>query len=425
MEATIIFLYAINMFLAKRSKWHNFFLLFILYTILYVISLSKNYALNISCFVLANFIYLSLIYQTRIGSALFHSIVSTAIMGMCELIPYSIMPHFMEDFFSTVDSFRNVVILTIISKTFYFIIMYIISQFFSKKYQGVETKHQTSTALVCVAFITLFVMTTLFLICRSAPLSPKLDILVSASSILLLILNLLIFAINIYEKNSREEFMDIQIRLQREQDSAEYYKMLTEQLQDSRLLIHDIKQHFNSIAILNEQQEHEKIAAYLSKIIDSTHLKRQQRFCENELVNAIIYRYQKQCEKHNIEFHVDIRKNTLRFISDDELTSLLTNLLENAYEAASKTPDSFIELYVGYINNSNNICLTLINYAATSPIIDSKNQFLTHKKDKLRHGFGIKSIQNVVSKYGGDMKMYYDDSSSTFHTIIALKQPTP
>lgn len=301
--------------------------------------------------------------------------------------------------------------------------MFIISQIFSSKYKKIENQHQTSFSLVAVSFITLFVMTTLFLICGSASLSPKLDILISASSVLLLIVNLLIFAINIYEKNSREKFMDMQIRLQREHDSAEYYKMLTEQIQSTSLLIHDIKQHLNSIAILNEQHEHEKIANYISKITASANLKVRQRFCDHELVNAIIHRYQRQCQKADIEFDVDIRKDTLKFISDDELTSLLTNLLDNAYEAAIKVPEAFIELYIGHINNTNHICLTLINSSSVPPVINSTNQLLTSKKDKLRHGFGIKSIQKIVSQYSGDMKMYHDDSSNTFHTIITLKQP--
>ena len=411
------------MFTPKRNKWCYFIILFITYAGLFAFSISKNYALNISAFVLANFIYIFGVYQTKFGTALFHSITSTAIMGMCELIPYSVMPHFMSDFFSAIDSFRNIVILTLLSKTSYFIIMFIISQVFSKKYKKVEGHHQTSLSLVCVSFITLFVMTTLFLICGSASLSPQLDILISTSSILLLIVNLIIFAINIYEKSAQEKFWDMQIRLQREQDSTEYYKMLTEQLHNNSLLIHDIKQHLNSIAILNEQREHEKIAKYISKLAMSADLKVLKRFCDHELVNAIIHRYQKQCKKAGIELDIDIRKNTLTFVSDDELTALLTNLLDNAYEAAINIPNAFIELYIGHINNTHNICLTLINSASAPPLVDPANQLLTSKKDKLRHGFGIKSIRKIVSQYSGDMKMYHDDSSNTFHTIITLKQP--
>ncbi|MCI8614331.1 MAG: ATP-binding protein, partial [Lachnospiraceae bacterium] len=36
--------------------------------------------------------------------------------------------------------------------------------------------------------------------------------------------------------------------------------------------------------------------------------------------------------------------------------------------------------------------------------------------------FGLKSIRKVVSKYHGNLQMYYNDDTLTFHTIIALKQ---
>ena len=185
-EAAIIFLYSSNMFHSKQKKGINFIILFFTYVCLYTISISRNYALNIGAFVLANFIYLIAIYRIKTISALFHAIIATAIMGMTELIPYSIMPHFMPEFFSAISSLRNIVILTIISKTFYFVIMYLISQIYSNKYKKTDDQYQSSAAIIAVSFITLFVMTTLFIICGNAALSPTLDILISISSVLLL-----------------------------------------------------------------------------------------------------------------------------------------------------------------------------------------------------------------------------------------------
>ena len=45
-----------------------------------------------------------------------------------------------------------------------------------------------------------------------------------------------------------------------------------------------------------------------------------------------------------------------------------------------------------------------------------------HKANNGRHGFGIKSIKKVVKQYHGNLQMYYDNDSGTFHTIITLKQ---
>ena len=43
------------------------------------------------------------------------------------------------------------------------------------------------------------------------------------------------------------------------------------------------------------------------------------------------------------------------------------------------------------------------------------------KPDPQAHGFGIKSIEKIVHNYNGNMQMYYDGETFTFHTIIMLK----
>lgn len=37
-------------------------------------------------------------------------------------------------------------------------------------------------------------------------------------------------------------------------------------------------------------------------------------------------------------------------------------------------------------------------------------------------GTGIKSIRKTVAKYHGNMQMYYDQESLTFHAVITIKQ---
>lgn len=192
-EAFIILFYAENIFYSKSGKFTNLFTLCFLYTGLLVLSLFQNYILNILFFLLANFIYLFLIYQTAFSSALFHSIISTTLMGMSELTLYSIMPHFINEFFAEIDLLRNIVILTVFSKTLYFLMMFTISHFLSKKYDKNLFHSKTSFFLLCIPLITLFVMTTLFMICRNFSLTPFLDMMISISSILLLLVNLLIF----------------------------------------------------------------------------------------------------------------------------------------------------------------------------------------------------------------------------------------
>lgn len=138
----------------------------------------------------------------------------------------------------------------------------------------------------------------------------------------------------------------MQLLLQKESDSAEYYKMLLSQNENRSILIHDIKKHLQSIKLLNEKGENEKIDAYIFRLMETSDLKETARICDNAMLNAILNRYQRQCIEKEIGFHADIRKNLLHHLQQNDLTSLFCNLLDNAMEAAENIPDSFIELMV-------------------------------------------------------------------------------
>lgn len=113
----------------------------------------------------------------------------------------------------------------------------------------------------------------------------------------------------------------MQLQLQKEHDSAEYYKMLIAQNENQRILIHDMKKHLQSIALLNEDNENEKIRAYIDQLMQSSDLLEFSKICDHKILNNILCRYKKVCNDSHIAFHADIRSNTTAFLSDSDVTS--------------------------------------------------------------------------------------------------------
>lgn len=214
----------------------------------------------------------------------------------------------------------------------------------------------------------------------------------------------------------------MQLLLQKEANSIEYYEMLLSQNENQSILIHDIKKHLQSIDVLNDKKEHEKIKAYIRRLLLSSDLKEISQLCDNEMLNAILCRYKRQCDNKHVAFHTDIRSGALNFLTDNDLTSLFCNLLDNALEAACGMPDSFIELNTSKREKTPFLVITVINSSRKNPISDPQGILTTQKADRRRHGFGMKSIQKIVDKYHGNIQMYYNDATLTFHTILTLKQ---
>jgi sensor histidine kinase regulating citrate/malate metabolism len=305
----------------------------------------------------------------------------------------------------------------------FFTIIYIIANLLKHQKKTEQQFDNSIFFLMVIPITTIFIMLTFVSISDHYALTPLFNWMISLAAVLLLVSNLVVFGINQYNQNKSREYTEMQLLLQRESNFIEYYKMILSQNENQSILIHDIKKHLQSIELLNEQNDREKIRAYIRQLLLSSDLKEVSRICDHEFLNAILCRYQKQCEDKHISFIADIRSGTNNFLSDNELTSLYCNLLENAIEAINNIENPYIEINSTKKDNTPFVIITVINSCLVNPFsAEDKSSLISHKTDKQKHGFGIKSIQKIVKKYHGDMQMYYNSDSLTFHTIITLKE---
>ena len=273
-----------------------------------------------------------------------------------------------------------------------------------------------------IPITSVFVMITFTKISDSCDLSPVLNWMLTLSALFLLAINLLIFGIEQYNRKRSLEFTEMQLLLQKESDSAQYYEMMLSQHENQSILIHDIKKHLQSINMLNDKREHDKINLYIHELMRSSNLKEVSHLCDHEILNAILTRYGRNCLDKHIVFHADIRSGIIDFIADADITSLFCNLLDNALEAAEHIPDSFIDVSAYKREKTPFIVITVVNSSRKNPFDEQSGILNTTKVNKHKHGFGIKSIRKIVAKYHGNMQMYYNQDSLTFHTVITVKR---
>lgn len=376
--------------------------------------------LNIILYFSVNFIFLITQYKLNWQLSLFHSTILTAIMAMCELLVYSVISRFTPHFFSNKDLY-NFLTFPVFNKLIFFTVIFILTHLLKQEKKYNQKQGKSSFFLIMVPTASTFVMFTLISIGESSSLTPNLHWMITLSAIFLLATNLLVFGINQYTQKKNLEFTEMQLLLQKESDSAEYYKMLVTQHENQSILIHDIKKHLQSIDLLNEQKNHDKINSYIHQLLISSDLREVSKICDHNLLNAVLSRYKRQCDNNHIALHVDIRSQTTLFMDDTDITSLFCNLLDNSIEAVEGISDAFIELSVKKLENSPYVVVTIINSCSKNPFTGHGNNLITSKYDKAKHGFGLKSIRKIVSKYQGEMQQYFDDETLTFHTIIALK----
>lgn len=368
-----------------------------------------------------NFIIFIILYNTKWTICLFHSLITTCIMSLSEIIIMGLSVKFNWTALYINSDITLLIILTVLSKMLYFIGLRVTIALIHGSVTENRYTNKTTNLINIIPIISLYIISILFAVLLNTDISILFRYMLSSCAVLLLLINIFIFYIYhcIQEKN--REFTELQIQLQKEYDMAKYYKALFIQNENQQILIHDIRNHLMSIARLNEQNEPEKISRYLYTILNSSDLQNSIQVSDNELLNSILCYYIKLCQDEHIVLKVDVRKKLLQNLDYSELTALFCNLLDNAITACSNIPDSYIDLNITKKENTDITIINIINTCRIHPVFHKNGMPVSQKKNKLKHGYGLKSVAHIIHKYNGDMKMYFDDEKMTFHTIIMLK----
>lgn len=112
------------------------------------------------------------------------------------------------------------------------------------------------------------------------------------------------------------------------------------------------------------------------------------------------------CDKLGIKVQVRFMNHSLDQLNPDEIGILFGNLFDNAIEAAKYSKDKKIELDVQV--QGKRCSILMVNSIAGSVVNGSPN-FVTTKKDKECHGYGIKNIECIVNKYEGMINFFEED----------------
>ena len=409
--------YAANVFQPKQDRKTCLVSLFAIYTVLLLIFRMHMTWLNISGFLLGNLAFILLCYDSKLPTALFHAGVSTALMSTCELIAYPFMLQDTND----IHYFFKMILWAVFSKTLYAISLIFLSRAIHEEKTRAENSDSIILSLICFPMVSSVIMFILYMISTSYPISKEHGRLISIGAILLLFMNLLVIYVYIHSKKRNRIFTEMQLSLQKEHDLSKYYQNMLKQNENQRILIHDIKNHLHTIALLNMQNAREQVDDYILQLTQSPALAYSARICDNKLLNMILYQYQQLCNEKAINLHLDIRSCVIDFIEDNDITSFFCNLLDNAIESAENITGGCIELDIKKEASSPFTVITLVNSCRISPFSKDGRRLVSHKKNPLRHGYGMKSIERVVSKYSGEMNTYFDSESAAFHTIIMLR----
>lgn len=169
-----------------------------------------------------------------------------------------------------------------------------------------------------------------------------------------------------------------------------------------RKLRHDMKNHLANIRSLIDNG---KIAAAVT-LLDNTaenvnNAKAEMIDTGNSFVDAIILSKTAVCREKNIDFSCSVQPLENIKIDAVDLSSLLSNLLDNAMEAAAQTTEPFVRLTIIKYNAYYTICVEN-SYKGKKFLKENMGVLISTKSDKALHGYGTQIISDIAQKYDGN-----------------------
>lgn len=245
--------------------------------------------------------------------------------------------------------------------------------------------------------ISFYIANTIWRISKQEAIDES-DILLAFLSIVLL--NIMLFILLNRMENSnrlREKYnlakMNLELQKQFVENAQKSY-------QETKVLQHDLKHYLTTAASLLASGEQEEAKQYLETILQ----KKLPLICTGiqtgaVAVDSVINTKLSACREKGIDVKA-VLNTEFKEIDEMDMSILLSNLLDNAMNGCEDSDNPGIDLEIS--RKKSYIRITVKNSIPTSVLLNNP-ELKTTQPEQSMHGYGIVSIREISSKYGGNV----------------------
>lgn len=128
----------------------------------------------------------------------------------------------------------------------------------------------------------------------------------------------------------------------------------------------------------------------------------------NEALDIVIREKALHCATNGISFTCSLDGVSFSFMSDADIYALFGNAFDNAIEAVSKLASEYRVINVAGLRNGGMFSVSIRNYCVPNVTFKGGLPVSTKANDGY-HGYGMRSIRDIVEKYGGDFAVTEKD----------------
>lgn len=208
---------------------------------------------------------------------------------------------------------------------------------------------------------------------------------------------------------------DLLLSRQREEMYKNSVLNTNEQIEKLSKVKHDMKNHNMAVSSLILNGEYERARVLCESVSMKLNVPALTH-SENPVINAILNVEKDKAFQNDINFSCTIN-DTLSFVEDSDIVSIIGNLCDNAIEYLvgieedKRKMNLTVSLYKGYyyITCKNTI---------VSPVLKNNPQMNTTKDDITLHGKGVKILKDIAEKYNGELLVKEYENELTISVIV-------
>ncbi|MBU9719895.1 MULTISPECIES: sensor histidine kinase [Bacillaceae] len=197
------------------------------------------------------------------------------------------------------------------------------------------------------------------------------------------------------------------------EEKRKIYNTETTHVEEFRSLVtsvrsdrHDLNNHLTVISGLMKLKNFDAADKYMQEMIGNINITNKALTIKSPILSSMLYSKMEKYQKAGIPFHVIIANEEIeKILSSTDLIRLISNLLDNAYDATMEMPDSQRRIELEIIKVGETVTLIVRNTSSVKEICDDHFKIGFSSKREADRGYGLAIIQEVIDKYSGSLKV--------------------
>lgn len=216
--------------------------------------------------------------------------------------------------------------------------------------------------------------------------------------IILVILLTVVFLFQNLRKN-REEEKNRSLLQSQIQNTQSHIAEIERIYMGIRGIRHDLNNHVHVISNLIEQKQYTEAENYLETLRGAVDTFELILKTGNPVTDIIVNEKYREAAQKGIAFHSDFYFAQDAKLNVFDISVILNNALENAFEAAVSSKEAYVSLHTD--RKKNAYLITVKNSYEGELHLGADGLPESVKSDREIHGFGLQNIRSVVEKYFG------------------------